>query len=256
MSHPAATTIDCHQPVVELENVSYAYGARRVIDGLNLTIRQRDFVGVIGPNGAGKTTLLRLMVGLLKPERGEVRLFGTPLPKFKEWHRIGYVPQRKSFNLLFPATVREVVLSGLFGRRKLFRRITRADQRRCDEALEVLGIASLAGRRIGALSGGQQQRVFLARALIGDPELLILDEPTTGVDAETQENFFGLLRHMHQKHKMTFLMVSHDTERVRSWLGLEPQTVCGGLSFHIRHSHDAEDCAETDLLHTLRTKEG
>lgn len=255
MSRPATST-DCHRAVAELENVTYAYGTRRVIDGLTLTIRQRDFVGVVGPNGAGKTTLLRLLVGLLKPERGEIRLFGTPLARFREWHRIGYVPQRQSFNLLFPATVREVVLSGLFGRRKLFRRITREDQRRCDEALEVLGIADLAGRRIGALSGGQQQRVFLARALIGNPELLILDEPMTGVDAETQENFFGLLRHMHQKHHMTFLMVSHDTELIRSYLGPEPETVCGGLSFHIRHAHDAEDCAETDLLHTLRTKEG
>ena len=256
MALAAELAEDCHQPVVELDNVSFSFGDRKVIDGLSLTVRERDFVGIIGPNGSGKTTLLRLIVGLLRPDKGAVRLFGVPAERFRDWHLIGYVPQRKAFNPLFPATVREVVLSGLFGRRKLFRRVTRADQARCRDALEVLGIAELEPRRIGALSGGQQQRVFLARALIANPRLLILDEPMAGVDEETQDNFFGLLRHMHQKHNMTFLMVTHDTERVCSYLGREPEITSGRLSFYVRHSHGLEDCAETDLLHTLRMKEG
>ncbi|MBB6730551.1 metal ABC transporter ATP-binding protein [Cohnella zeiphila] len=245
----------CHQEIVALDRVSYAYGTQQVLNGVTFTARERDFVGLIGSNGAGKTTLLRMIVGLLKPQQGQIRLFGTPLDRFKDWHLIGYVPQRSHFNPLFPATVREVVLSGLYGRRKLLRRITKGDADRAEDAMKTLHISDLAEKRIGALSGGQQQRVFLARALINNPKLLILDEPMSGVDSETQTNFFHLLRHMHQHHNLTFLMVSHDLEMVLSYLGHEPKETSGKLAFHVRHSHDLEDCAETDLLHTLR-KEG
>lgn len=251
----AAIQPGCHREMISINRVSFSFGAKPVLSDLSFTIRERDFVGLIGPNGAGKSTLLRLIVGLLKPESGSIELFGTPADRFKDRHQIGYVPQRSQFNPLFPATVREVVLSGLFGRRKLFQRLTRQDQLRCDDALETMQIEDLGNKLIGALSGGQQQRVFLARALINNPKLLILDEPLTGIDAETQENFFHLIRHMHQKHDMTFLMVSHDMEMVRSYLGREPKETAGKLSFYVRHSHDIEDCAETDLFHTLR-KEG
>jgi len=253
MVEPAAAP--CHQEIVALDRVTYAYGSQQVLSGVTFTARERDFVGLIGSNGAGKTTLLRMIVGLLKPQQGQIRLFGTPLERFKEWHLIGYVPQRSHFNPLFPATVREVVLSGLYGRRKLLRRITREDAERAEDAMGTLHIGDLADKRIGALSGGQQQRVFLARALINNPKLLILDEPMSGVDTETQANFFHLLRHMHQHHNLTFLMVSHDLEMVLSYLGREPKETSGKLAFHVRHSHDLEDCRETDLLHTLR-KEG
>ncbi|MBW5446800.1 ATP-binding cassette domain-containing protein [Cohnella sp. CFH 77786] len=245
----------CHREIITLDRVSFSYGAKPVLTDLSFSVKERDFIGLIGPNGAGKSTLLRLIVGLLKPDSGRIELFGAPADQFKDRHLIGYVPQRSQFNPLFPATVREVVLSGLFGRRKLFRRVTREDQHRCDDALRTMQIEDLADKRIGALSGGQQQRVFLARALISNPKLLILDEPLTGIDAETQMNFFHLIRHMHQKHDITFLMVSHDMDMVRSYLGEEPKERTGKLSFYVRHSHDLEDCAETDLLHTLR-KEG
>ena len=245
----------CHPEVVALKNVSFSYNGKPVISDLTFTIRQRDFVGLIGPNGAGKTTLLKLIVGLLKPDEGTIRLFGTPADRFKDRHLIGYVPQRTGFNPLFPATVREVVLSGLFGRRKWLRRLTKEDHLRCQDALAALQIEDLADKRIGALSGGQQQRVFLARALVSGPKLLILDEPLTGVDAETQENFFQLIRHLHQKHDITFLMVSHDMDMIHSYLGSEPEKSFGKLHFYVRHSHDLEDCAETDLLHSFR-KEG
>ncbi|PZD93415.1 ABC transporter [Paenibacillus sambharensis] len=242
----------CHQEIITLENVSFGYEQNRVIQGLNLSVRERDFVGLIGSNGAGKTTLLKMIVGLLKPKSGTVSLFGKQVGSFDHWEKIGYVPQKNSFNPLFPATVREVVLSGLYSRRKLFRRISRADQIKCDDALQAMRIEDLAAKRIGMLSGGQQQRVFLARALINNPALLILDEPTVGIDAETQDNFFHMIQHMHKHHNITFLMVSHEMERMRAYLGDQPAQESGKLKFYVRHSHDVENCVETDLTHSLK----
>ncbi|MCM3627323.1 ABC transporter ATP-binding protein [Paenibacillus glycanilyticus] len=242
----------CHQDIITLENVSFSYQNQAVHRGLNFSVKERDFIGLIGSNGAGKTTLLRMIVGLLKPESGNIRLFGKPVSQFKDWDRIGYVPQKNSFNPLFPATVREVVLSGLYSRNKLFRKITKADQKKCDDALHAMNIEDLAMKRIGELSGGQQQRVFLARALINNPSLLILDEPTVGIDSETQEGFFHMIKHMHQHHNITFLMVSHDMEMIRSYLGQQPAAESGKLKFYKKHSHDLQDCVENDLTHSLK----
>ncbi|RAP76506.1 metal ABC transporter ATP-binding protein [Paenibacillus montanisoli] len=244
--------IACHQPIIELEEVSFAYEQKPVIENISFSVQERDFVGVIGSNGAGKTTLLRMIVGLLKPTAGAIRLFGEPIQQFKDWNRIGYVPQKNSFNPLFPATVREVVQSGLYNRNKLFKRVSKADAIKCDEALHAMKIEDLAGKRIGQLSGGQQQRAFLARALINNPALLILDEPTVGIDTETQEGFFHLIKHMHQHHNITFLMVSHDMEMIRSYLGQQPKQQSGKIKFYVKHSHDLEDCVETNLTHSLR----
>ncbi|MBW7453825.1 ATP-binding cassette domain-containing protein, partial [Paenibacillus sepulcri] len=171
---------------------------------------------------------------------------------FKDWSRVGYVPQKNSFNPLFPATVREVVLSGLYSGSRLFRKVSKADQIKCDEALHAMNIEDLAAKRIGQLSGGQQQRAFLARALINNPALLILDEPTVGIDSETQQDFFHLIKHMHQHHNITFLMVSHDMEMIRSYLGQEPKGECGKLKFYVKHSHELENCGETNLTHSLK----
>lgn len=256
MSNPAieqSTVQDkCHQSIVSMERVSFYYKDNKVIENLNFHILQRDFVGLIGSNGAGKSTLLKMAVGLLKPAKGEIRLFGQDLSQFKDWERIGYVPQKNSFNPLFPATVTEVVLSGLYGKTKMFRRINRADVKKGEDALHALRIEELADKRIGQLSGGQQQRVFLARALINNPDLLILDEPTVGIDAETQESFFHMIRHMHQHHDITFLMVSHDLEMMRSYLGTNPAQTNGKLNFYVKHTHNIEDCVETNLAHSLR----
>ncbi|NIK67579.1 MULTISPECIES: metal ABC transporter ATP-binding protein [unclassified Paenibacillus] len=242
----------CHQDIITLENVSFSYQSQAVHKGLNFSVKERDFIGLIGSNGAGKTTLLRMIVGLLKPESGTIRLFGQPVSQFKDWDRIGYVPQKNSFNPLFPATVREVVLSGLYSRNKLFRKITKADQKKCEDALHAMNIEDLAMKRIGELSGGQQQRVFLARALINNPSLLILDEPTVGIDSETQEGFFHMIKHMHQHHNITFLMVSHDMEMIRSYLGQQPAAESGKLKFYKKHSHDLQNCVENDLTHSLK----
>lgn len=250
-AQPIALEEDCHQHVVELSDISFSYENKKVIDHLSFRIRQRDFVGIVGSNGAGKTTLMRIIVGLIKPTSGEVKLFGEPIGQFREWNKIGYVPQKQSFNPLFPATVREVVLSGLYGRSSMFKRISKSDLLKCSEALDVLNIADLADRRIGQLSGGQQQRAFLARALVNNPELLILDEPTVGIDAETQESFFHLIRHMHHHHHITFLMVSHDLDMLKSYLGTEPIQDAGKIQFYVKHSHVPEDCGESGLPHAL-----
>lgn len=241
---------ECHNEIISLEHVAYRYENQNVFEDVNFKVYERDFVGLIGSNGAGKTTLLKLMVGLLKPASGEVRLFGTPVRQFKDWERIGYVPQKNSFNPLFPATVMEVVQSGMYNRRKMFRRLTHEDKEKCLDALKVMKIENLADKRIGQLSGGQQQRAFLARAMVNKPELLILDEPTVGIDIETQKDFFKLLQHLHAHHEMTFIMVSHDLELVNSWLGSEPVQCCGKLNFYRKHSHD-QPCIEQDLTHSV-----
>ncbi|WP_059052346.1 metal ABC transporter ATP-binding protein [Paenibacillus senegalimassiliensis] len=246
----AAEKAVCHDSIIELDRVSFSYQEQKVISDLSFEVHERDFVGVIGSNGAGKTTLLRMMVGLLQPTQGEIRLFGQSIKRFRDWKRIGYVPQKNAFNPLFPATVREVVMSGLYHNRQIFRRVGRVEQQKCNDALEVMRIGSIADKRIGQLSGGQQQRVFLARALINKPDLLVLDEPTVGIDAQTQADFFELIFHMHAHHHMTFLMVSHDIAMIEGRLGQEPRKECGGIKFYVRHSHD-QDCAIPDLQHSL-----
>ncbi|MDF2835518.1 MAG: transporter related [Paenibacillus sp.] len=253
-NQPASSGESCfnHNDVITVDRVSFAYQHKKVMENVSFSVKERDFIGLIGTNGAGKTTLLRMIVGLNKPSSGQIRLFGQPVASFRDWERIGYVPQRNAFNPQFPATVREVVLSGLYGRKRLFRRLTRGDHTQAADAMDAMGIADLGEKRIGQLSGGQQQRVFLARALINGPSLLILDEPTVGIDSETQESFFHMIKHMHQHHNMTFLMVSHDMEMIRGYLGQHPASSAGKLNFYIKHSHETQDCVESNLAHSLK----
>ncbi len=198
------------RPFVEIEEVGFAYGEVPVLEGINLTVEPGDFLGIIGPNGSGKTTLLRIMLGLLPPSTGRVRLFGKEPSAFREWGRLGYVPQKATLDPALPATVHEVVASGLVPTLGLFRRAGAAERRRIDDVLTHLGMPSHAGARIGALSPGQQQRVLIARALVSDPELLILDEPTGGVDPEAQTSFYALLHHLNREREVTLILVSHD----------------------------------------------
>lgn len=198
-------------PLVELEHVCFSYGADQVLHEVSLRIERGDFLGVIGPNGGGKTTLLRIMLGLARSECGHVRLFGISVREFRDWHRIGYVPQKAvAFESRFPASVFEVVLSGRCGRAGLARRFTREDREAALAALETVGMAEFRDRLIGRLSAGQQQRVFIARALATHPDLLVLDEPTVGVDVEAQEQFYSLLRRLNRDMGTTLVLVSHD----------------------------------------------
>jgi len=198
-------------PVAELEGICVEYGTERVLDAVSLRIARGDFLGIIGPNGSGKTTLLRVLLGLLHPRSGQVRLFGTDIRAFREWHRIGYVPQKAvAFEAKFPASVLEVVLSGRCGRVGLGRPFDARDRQAALVALDTVGMASARDQLIGHLSAGQQQRVFIARALASAPDLLVLDEPTVGVDLDAQEQFYSLLRRLNRDRGTTLILVSHD----------------------------------------------
>jgi zinc transport system ATP-binding protein len=198
------------RPYVELEDVGFSYNEVRVLEAINLTIEPGDFLGIIGPNGSGKTTLLRIMLGLLQPEQGTIRLFGHPPASFRQWGRLGYVPQKATLDPALPATVDEVVATGLVPTLGLFGRIGAPQRERIREVLGHVGMQAHATARIGALSTGQQQRVLIARALVSNPELLILDEPTGGVDPEAQTSFYALLHHLNRERDVTLILVSHD----------------------------------------------
>lgn len=197
--------------IVELQNVGFSYGARKALEDVSFVVNHGEFVGVIGPNGSGKTTVFKIILGLLHPQQGSVRLFGTRPGSFREWYRIGYVSQEAtSFNFGFPATVFEVVIAGTFGRRGLFKSVTERESKAAEEALRLVGLSYCKDRMVGKLSGGQQQRVFIARALVTQPELLILDEPTVGIDIEAQAQFYELLEYLRHEIGLTIMLASHD----------------------------------------------
>jgi zinc transport system ATP-binding protein len=196
--------------VVNVRNVTFGYGAEPIVRSVNLAIAPGEFLGLIGPNGGGKTTLLKVILGLLKPQSGEVSLFGQPLSGFTEWFRVGYVPQRPMYvDTHFPVTVKEVVSLGRVARAGLWRRLGAEDDAAIDQALEVVEMGQAKDKLITSLSGGQQQRVSIARALASEPQLLVLDEPTTGVDIESQDRFFKLLADL-KNRGLSILMASHE----------------------------------------------
>ncbi len=214
LGNPQAT-VDHAQNIIELERVSFSYGAQTVLENVDLAVHRGDYLGIVGGNGAGKTTLIKIVLGLLKPTSGAVRLFGHDIASFKDWSRIGYVPQKATnFDANFPATVLEAVLMGRYGRRGLFRFLTREDKDLARLALEQVGLWPQRGRLIGDLSGGQQQRVFIARALAGGPDALILDEPTVGVESGVAGEFYALLKRLNEELRLTVVLVTHDIDRM------------------------------------------
>lgn len=205
--------------VLKMEHISFRYEKENVLEDINLTVPKGAFLGIVGPNGSGKSTLFKCVLGLLKPQQGKIYLFGTPIEAFKDWHRVGYVSQKaNSFNTGFPATVYEVVASGLTAKRGMFRFFTKKDRQAVSEAIEAVGMSAFSQRNIGELSGGQQQRVFIARAIVSKPELLILDEPTVGVDVHHVQSFYDMLDELNRRLGMTLILVTHDigtiTEKV------------------------------------------
>ncbi|SHM93570.1 metal ABC transporter ATP-binding protein [Gracilibacillus kekensis] len=196
--------------IVEMNNVSFHYGDRQALSKINFTINEGDFIGLVGPNGGGKTTLIKLLLGMEKPTNGSIHLFNKPIDKFKQKNKLGYVSQKaNTFNRGFPATVEEVVTMGLTSKLGYFHRVSRQDKEKIHHAVEKVGMENYLNENIGDLSGGQQQRIFIARALVSEPNLLILDEPTVGVDAENVKKFFDLL-HVLNKQNITLLLVTHD----------------------------------------------
>lgn len=197
--------------LVSVKNLSFSYGAIPVLKDVTFPIYRRDFLSIIGPNGSGKTTLIKIILGLLKPAQGEVRILGKPVEEFSDWGKIGYVPQKAThIDPFFPVSVKEVVAMGLFSSRKFPRSKKKQDERSIEKALSQVGMESFRSWRIGRLSGGQQQRVFISRAIVNEPDILFLDEPTTGVDAETQEHFYELLDNLNKKQGITIVLITHD----------------------------------------------
>lgn len=192
--------------VIEVENLSFSYNGRPVLKDVSLTLPECCFTAFIGPNGGGKTTLLKLILGLLTPDRGRVRVLGESPRRVSK--RLGYVPQDTDRNRSFPISVLEVVLSGRIGVTRRWIGYSKEDRKAAAEALERVGIRDLSGERIGELSGGQRQRAFIARALAGDPRILFLDEPTAGVDTGRQVDFFRLLKMLNET--TSIIMVNHD----------------------------------------------
>jgi zinc transport system ATP-binding protein len=197
--------------VVELAGVSFAYpGGPPVLRDVDLGVEAGEFVAIAGPNGGGKTTLLRVALGLEQPTRGSARLFGEPAQSATRRSRIGYLAQRAQLGIEAPVTVTELVAAGLVARRGVLHRPTADDRARVDEAIERVGLAAQARRMVSRLSGGQQQRAFVAKALASSPELLVLDEPTAGVDVDAQESLARLLGELHTDLGVTILFVSHE----------------------------------------------
>ncbi len=200
------------------------------MDHITFTIYEKDFIGLIGPNGAGKSTLLSVILGLIKPTSGTVKLFGEPI-SLRNLRKVGYVPQTLQSSIAgFPATVFETVLFGRIPRAGLFHRLGKEDYRKVEEALEILEISYLRDRKLGQLSGGQLQRVLVAKTITADPDLVLLDEPTSEADVHAKTEFYALLNRLNQEQGITVILSSHDVGTVTN---LVKKVVCinGGLFF-------------------------
>jgi zinc transport system ATP-binding protein len=205
---------DALPALLEAEQVTFAYGGDRVLDRVSLQLRAGEFVALVGPNGSGKSTLLKILLGALSPDAGSSRIFGQPADRFDQRWRLGYVPQRPVLASEVPATVEEIVTSGRLSRRGWWKPLQRSDHDAVTHAIASVGLDGLARRPVNTLSGGQQQRAFIARAFASEPALLVLDEPTAGVDAESQRRFSDSLTHLIAEHDAGVLLVSHELSAV------------------------------------------
>jgi len=213
----------------EMHSLSASYGAVTVLKDVNFTVSENDFIGVIGPNGGGKTTLLKIILGLLKPVKGEI-IFNTDL---LNGNRIGYLPQMSTGDINYPVTVNDIVLSGLMIRKGIISRMTSSDKKKARMVIDELGLSEMSGSTINELSGGQMQRVFLGRAIIGDPKLLLLDEPGNFVDTTFENDFYEKLRDLNKR--MAILMVSHDVGTISAHI---KSFACVNRSLHYHPSHE------------------
>lgn len=220
MLHPLPHGHRSGAPLVEIAGLSCGYEKQRVLQGVDLQVLRGDFVGLLGPSGSGKTTLLRSMLGAVDVYEGEVLVDGMGVSRKRP--RIGYVPQLETIDWNFPVTVREVVMMGRTMENRFFPWYRREEKRLADRMMERLGILALGGRHIRELSGGQQQRAFLARALVSSPSLLLLDEPTSGVDVKTRDDVMHLLHDLNHEG-VTIVITTHEINAVAvhlPWLAL------------------------------------
>jgi zinc transport system ATP-binding protein len=233
--------------LIRVDGVTFSYGYIPALIDVSLSIHAGDFLAILGPNGSGKTTLLKIILGLLRPDQGRVFLMGRSVDKFTDWQKIGYVPQKAThFDPLFPASAREVVAMALLASKKFLHRMKKDEEASIRRALELVGMADFADRRVGELSGGQQQRVFIARAIVQKPRILFLDEPTTGVDAETQGHFYEILDGLNKKEGITIVQITHDIGIVNKHIS---QVACLNqrLVYHGTH----EEFCRSDTLKSM-----
>ncbi|MBU8870768.1 MAG: ABC transporter ATP-binding protein [Gemmatimonadales bacterium] len=228
------------KPVIRCSKMQFAYDRKPVLDNVNISIPDGDFVCVVGPNGSGKTTLLKLVLGLLKPTIGRIEVFGDPPDQGRRL--IGYVPQNSQLDPLFPVTALDVTLMGRLGRTRPFGAWLGDDKQRAREALAEVGLADHHGQHFASLSGGQKQRVLIARALASDPRMLLLDEPTAGLDAHIEESFYRLLQSLNEK--LTIVLVSHDLGFVS---GFVKSVICVGREVVVHPTSDITGQVIADL---------
>ncbi len=229
--------------IISLEDVWFRYKDIQVVEGVNLQIYDHDFLGIIGPNGGGKTTLLKLILGLITPDRGRIRVLGGDPREHRT--SIGYVPQYRTFDFAFPISVSQMVLTGRLGHiHKTFRKYKRIDHEIVKNCLEMMEIYDLRDSQVGQLSGGQQQKVMLARALATNPRILLLDEPTNHVDARTEVNFFEILKKLHTE--IAIVVVSHDIGAISTYVD---RIACMNQKLYI---HDSPEITGEMVAETYR----
>jgi len=253
--------VNCKVPIFDVKNLSFVVHGQTILQNINFEVFNGEYIAIIGPNGGGKTTLIRMLLGLEEPTSGEIRLFGKKLRSFKEWYKIGYVPQRASHvDANFPATVEDIVNMGRIARRKIFAGISKEDKKIVKDAMKKMDILDLKDKMVGRLSGGQRQRVMIARALASSPEILILDEPNTGVDVVSQQRFYKLLAKLNKEEGITILFITHDIGVIADDIGRlftinQKATICNdpkkmlscddmselyGIEAHLLHNHKHE----------------
>jgi zinc transport system ATP-binding protein len=245
-------------PIFDVKNLSFSVRGVDILKNVSLEIFNGEYIAIIGPNGGGKTTLIRMLLGLEKPTTGEVKLFGKDIKEFKAWDKIGFVPQRASHvDQNFPATVEDIVKMGRVAKSKLFSRDSKEDISAVKESMIKMDILDLKDKMVGTLSGGQRQRVMIARALASSPEILILDEPNTGVDMVSQQRFYKLLAELNKEDNITIVFITHDVGVIADDIGKlftinQKATVCNdpkkvlscedmsklyGIEAHLLHNH-------------------
>ena len=198
-------------PIFDVKNLNFSVRDQDILSDISFEIYSAEYIAIIGPNGGGKTTLIRVLLGLDKPTSGSVKIFGKSVKNFKEWYKIGYVPQRATHvDANFPGTVEDIVNMGRTSQRGLFSSVSAKDRECVVDAMQKMDVYNLKDKMVGTLSGGQRQRVMIARALASKPEILILDEPNTGVDMASQKRFYALLKQLNSEEKITIVFITHD----------------------------------------------